>query len=115
MASVNAAASGGTMVVAGGAGGGAGGAQGSTVVKQRTIPVSFSQNHETNCDAATAELFYACNIPAAVVDHPKFKVMVATLKAAPPSYKPPRRHNLLGPLLDSTVSRLQSELGCAAA
>ena len=58
--------------------------KGAIVVQQRqSIAVAFSQNHAENCDAAIAELFFSCNIPAAVVDHPKFKAMVATLKAAP--------------------------------
>eukprot|EP00966_Prymnesium_polylepis_P282693 6532030-Prymnesium_polylepis.1 len=46
--------------------------------------LNFSLAHAEGCDAAIAEFFYACNIPAAVVDHPKFSKLVATLKAAPP-------------------------------
>jgi predicted transcriptional regulator len=76
--------------------------------KQPTL--NFNTARRDGCDAAIAEFFYACNIPSAVVDHPKFSKMVATLKAAPPSYKKPHRHKLLGPLLDETVARLQREL-----
>lgn len=77
------------------------------VQHQQSIAVSFSMSQSENCDAAIAELFFACNISAAVVDHPKFKAMVATLKTAPPTYKAPHRHKLLGPLLDSTTARVQ--------
>eukprot|EP00967_Tisochrysis_lutea_P072433 scaffold96526_cov18-Tisochrysis_lutea.AAC.1 len=55
-------------------------------------------------------MFYACNIPAAVADHPKFKAMVAALKMAHPSYKGPNRKSLLGPLLTDTVEKLQREI-----
>lgn len=72
--------------------------------------INFNTSHAGGCDAAIAEFFYACNIPAVVVDHPKFSKLVATLKAAPPSYKKPTRQKLLGPLLDETVGRLQREL-----
>ena len=73
-------------------------------------PLSFGTSLVDSCDNAIAELFYACNISASVVDHPKFKNMVTTLKAAPPSYKPPIRQRLYGPLLEGTVGRLQREL-----
>ena len=72
--------------------------------------INFNSANSDGCDAAIAELFFACNIPASVVDHPKFKQLVTTLKAAPPSYKTPHRKKLLGSLLHDTVSRLQREL-----
>ena len=64
-------------------------------------------SHGEHCDEAIAELFYACNIPAAVADHHKFKKVVKALRAAPSSYKPPDRHKLHGALLDSTVQSLR--------
>jgi predicted transcriptional regulator len=82
-----------------------------TVARPSKQPVlNFNASHVDGCDAAIAEFFYACNIPAAVVDHPKFVQMVSTLKAAPPSYKKPTRQALLGSLLDGTVARLQRDL-----
>ena len=56
---------------------------GVVVQHHQSIAVSFSHNQADNCDAAIAEFFFACNIPASVVDHAKFKALVATLKAAP--------------------------------
>ena len=73
--------------------------------------LTFDTNHAEACDAAIAELFYACNISAAIVDHPKFKHMVKVLKSAPANYKSPNRKKLHGPLLDSTVASLQFRLG----
>jgi len=72
--------------------------------------LNFALNHVEACDTAIAELFYACNISAAVADHPKFKKLVTVLKSAPASYKPPDRNKLHGPLLDGTVSSLQHRL-----
>jgi len=72
--------------------------------------LNFALNHVEACDTAIAELFYACNISAAVADYPKFKKLVTVLKSAPASYKPPDRNKLHGPLLDGTVSSLQHRL-----
>jgi hypothetical protein len=81
-----------------------------TKPKMQQSALSFTSSQAEACDAAIAELFYACNISASVVDHPKFKTMVTTIKAAPPSYKPPTRQKLYGALLDDTVSRLRREI-----
>eukprot|EP00966_Prymnesium_polylepis_P149125 3445494-Prymnesium_polylepis.1 len=61
------------------------------------------------CDEAIAEFFYGCNISPSVAGHPLFKGLVATLKTAPASYKPPDQNRLGGDLLDSTVARLKAE------
>ena len=73
--------------------------------------ICFDVSHGEHCDDAIAELFYACNIPAAVADHPKFIKVVKALRAAPSSYKPPDRHKLHGALLDSTVQKIRRRLG----
>ena len=73
-------------------------------------PLNFFPAARDACDAAIAELFYACNISASVIDHPKFKQMIAMVKTAPPSYVPPERHRLYGALLDQTVERLRTQM-----
>ena len=65
--------------------------------------ICFDVSHGEHCDEAIAELFYACNIPAAVADHPKFIKVVKALRAAPSSYKPPDRQKLHGALLDAEI------------
>ena len=62
------------------------------------------------CDAAIAELFFACNITPSIADHPKFKKVVNVLKTAPASYEAPNRKRLLGPLLNTTVDRICARL-----
>ena len=43
--------------------------------------ICFDVSHGEHCDEAIAELFYACNIPAAVAEHPKFIKVVKALRA----------------------------------
>lgn len=80
-------------------------------LRERNQPaLDFNTAHKDQCDAAVAAMFYACNVPASVVDHPSFKEMIRVLKTAPSSYKPPSRQALYGNLLNTTVHRLQREL-----
>ena len=84
-------------------GGGTGGG------KQSSIQAALTTQKAEDVDAAIAEMFYACNIPPAVVDHPQFKRMVMKIKAAPPTYKPPPRQRLTDDLLDTTTNKLKTE------
>ena len=72
--------------------------------------ICFDLSHGEHCDEAIAEPFYACNIPAAIANHPKFKKVVKALRAAPASYRPPDRHKMNGALLDSTVTKIRRRL-----
>lgn len=77
---------------------------------QVSLVNSMNTHGKMACDAAIAEFFYACNIPAAVVNHPKFIQMVNTVKASPGGYKPPERHRMYSTLLDETVSSINTRL-----
>ena len=72
--------------------------------------LSFGTNHAEACDKVIGELFYACNLPAALADHPKWKRAVEVLRTAPASYKPPNRQKMYTTLLDTTVSSLRTRL-----
>lgn len=76
---------------------------------QRTLASCLNVNAADEVDKAIGRCFFACNIPAAVVEHPKFKEMVNVLKCAPTSYKTPTRQNMLGPILDGVVYDLRVE------
>ena len=76
---------------------------------QQGIKAGFATATGVACDEAIAEFFYGCNISPSVANHPLFKKLVTTLKAAPASYKAPDRNRLGGDLLDSTTARLKAE------
>ena len=67
--------------------------------------VSTPVQTKDKIDQSIAEFFYGCNLPFAVVEHPKFKAMVESLRTG---YKLPTRKTMGGPLLNQTHSKLQS-------
>ena len=81
---------------------------GSRDVNQPTL--NFNQAHSDHCDAAMAEMFYACNISAAVADHPRFKKFISVIRTAPPSWKMPNRQKMLQNLLDDTCDNVRARL-----
>ena len=104
VAKVNAAAVSGSAVATMSPGGGA-------VVAREPgqINLQFHPASAADIDGAIARFFYACNISAATVEHPQFKNMVYKLRTAPVDYKTPHRKKMHGPLLETTVSELQTE------
>lgn len=55
-------------------------------------------------DLAVAKMFYACNIPFAVVESDSFKNLIHILR---PSYEPPSRKELADSLLDAVHSEME--------
>ena len=87
--------------------------------RQATIPNVTSQpkidesviktsiDLKQSLDVEVAKLFFACNIPFNVVEHPQF---IKTLKMLRPGYKPPTRRCLSGPLLDAVHTEQQEQM-----
>lgn len=71
--------------------------------KQLGIKTSFESATAVECDEEIAKLFYACNIPPAIIDHPQFKKAMAVMKMAPASYKLPNRQRLTEDLINFLV------------
>lgn len=59
-------------------------------------------------DIEIAKLFYACNLPFSIADHPQFVKVVKTLR---PGYTPPTRKTIGGSLLDTVTAELQIQMG----
>lgn len=76
---------------------------------QRTIESSMLSVAEDKVDKSIGRFLYACNIPAAVVEHPEFISMLRNIKCAPTGYKGPSRHDILGHVLDEVVYDLRVE------
>ena len=58
-------------------------------------------------DEKVASLFYGCNIPFSVAEHPLFLDLIQTLR---PGYKPPTRKALGEKHLDSVTEKLKGEM-----
>lgn len=69
--------------------------------------VRTSANDKQSIDEEIAKLFYSCNIPFNVAEHPQFKSVIEKLR---PGYTPPTRKAIAGPLLDKVTSKLQSKM-----
>ncbi|GFT38679.1 uncharacterized protein NPIL_229751 [Nephila pilipes] len=54
-------------------------------------------------DLVLAKMFYACNIPFAIVESESFKNLIHILR---PSFKPPSHKELAGPLLDAVYNEM---------
>lgn len=76
------------------------------VYTQMSMGSSFKSASAQMCDDAIADFFYGDNIPDAVVESPRFRRMVQTLKLAPVDYQPPRRNRLGNDMLLSATQRL---------
>lgn len=81
----------------------------SASITQRSLEHSLYQNAADAVDKAIGKFFFACNIPAAVIEHPNFRSMVKTLKCAPTGYCEPNRKDLLGSILDEVCHDLRVE------
>ena len=66
-----------------------------------------SRNEKEMLDTEIAEVFYACNIPFAVADHPLFRKCIAHLC---PGYQPPSRKAIGGVLFDQVPEKLQVDM-----
>lgn len=66
-----------------------------------------SSSDRSTLDMEIARLFYSCNIPFSVADHPQFKKVIQLLR---PGYKPPTRKVIAGPLLDTVHEDLCKEM-----
>ena len=69
--------------------------------------MNTSNASKEKLDLIIAELFFGCNLPFTLVEHPLFIVLVESLR---PGYKPPTRKTLSGPLLDRVHSKLQTSM-----
>lgn len=63
-----------------------------------------SLQDKNKIDLVVAKLFYACNIPFAVVESEAFKNLIHILR---PSYKPPSRKQLSSDLLDAVNTEME--------
>jgi hypothetical protein len=58
-------------------------------------------------DVEIARLFYACNLPFSLVEHPQFIKVVQLLR---PGYKPPSRKQIGGTLLDTVHDQVTEDM-----
>ena len=65
-----------------------------------------SNNQKKELDKAVAKFFYATNTPFNRVEHPTFKALMRALR---PSYSPPSRKDLSGPLLEEVHALCEKE------
>lgn len=69
--------------------------------------VKTNLKEKNELDEAVAKFFYSCNIPFLVSENPSFVKMINLLR---PGYKPPKRKQLAGELLDKIHNQLQMEM-----
>ena len=69
--------------------------------------VSTDSNMWEQLDEQTAKLFYACNLPFIIADHPVWRQTVEMLRHG---YHPPNRKDIGGPLLDKTHEKLTTTM-----
>ena len=77
--------------------------------RQMGIVSSMNSAKDEVVDNVISEAFLALNLAPGIADKPIFKKLVAVLKTASQSYKPPDRKRLSTDLLDSTTARLRAE------
>jgi len=90
--------------------------------KKQAVPVSVTQfdisNHvvktstnlKATIDIEIAKLFYACNLPFSLVEHPQFVRVIQLLR---PGYQPPTRKVIGDSLLDRVTDELQQDMRAA--
>jgi hypothetical protein len=76
---------------------------------RQTNMTSFSYNTDQtmsrNLDEQIAKLFFACNLPFNIADHPVFRETIQMLR---PGYSPPNRKYIGGHLLDQVHEKIAS-------
>lgn len=79
-------------------------------LQQRSVSsygISTDANMWEQLDEQIAKLFYACNLPFVIADHP---VWCQTVEMLRPGYQPPNRKDIGGPLLDKTHEKLMTTM-----
>ena len=69
--------------------------------------LSTDQSMSERLDEQIAKLFYACNLPFNIADHPVWKETVEMLR---PGYKPPNRASIGGQLLDQVHDKITTKV-----
>ena len=72
-----------------------------------TYSFSTDQTMSRQLDEQIAKLFYACNLPFNIADHPVFKETIQMLR---PGYNPPNRKDVGGQLLDQVHDKITTKV-----
>ena len=79
----------------------------STQPKLSGFVVETTANQKTAIDKEITKLFYGCNLPFNIADHPQWIKVVSILR---PGYIPPNRKTVAGSLLDEIHSELKLDM-----
>ena len=74
--------------------------------------IKTTDNQKSLFDLEIAKLFYACNLPFSVAEHPQFLRVLQLIRTG---YKPPTRKAIGSNLLDTVTDQLQEDMRTAIA